>query len=924
MKSGMKENRKTFIVIFTAYIILAATHIIMGLSLETPVVAGDEFGYLGKARYIAGGSMPVYPGGGQPSGFGYSMIISPAFMLFSDPAMIYKAALVINGILSATIVIWLFLLLHHIFKLKTNRSLLLSFVISLYPAFFLQSKMAWTDAVTPAFFALLIFSFAYFYKKQDWVSTVLFALVSVLIYTIHVRGISIIFLNFVFLIFLMRRKSLDASFGSTVLIINFFVLIFSLSYGEQLSSLMHGEQNSIEQIIEQLFGRIDLLIVIMAVLSGMFLPKKHNLHYINLSITGILSAFLLRYNSTTIMIGLALLLIQSAFVVLLTFKGKFNWKDLIKLMIFLAIFLGMTYAVIPGPDFIDFILDSLWKWVINVSGKIYYLNVATFGFFAFGIAYMVYYMATKSEMKWQELLKDPGSVALMYLILNVFGMLFIITNLGITDMDYRPDRFFYGRYAEVFLAPVFAFALYGIVDRKAFFNWKIHLAAFVIIAISVILPLSTYGNIIEAEPSFRNFMSFFPLRSALGTINIMIFTAFMLAGYLFVGFLAKKLPYIAFPAMGLVFIAFSAVTYIYVIQYHHQNRLERNIITNALRVSGVAENNLAIDLATKNSPNVFNYQYQCPELKAEFITIKNDTSDSPVLLTNNPEYNLKNNAAFLIAKEFDSDDYLWLKNSRADQGLVALAPSYLNRDLLDTSFYGILTKGMYEHRWINGSANITMPLRPNDTATALWLKVTNNNKIKQNMIVKINKEEVFNYDMRPGEWEFKIDFKMKKIPPVLNIEFFGDLQRNKKKKLIGIKVDSVQIQGKRLPKSLESLDFFPWQDYDIVLDPIFKLPEFNFSPGDTVEFNFDIFDLMRSLGNDVSLNIRLRDFATRKIIYESQPRAFTPLSVSEVEYNFVVPELGGKYFMEFDLMKEGKWLDPVSKYSRGYVIIIEN
>lgn len=917
------SKSRTILLILIPYFLLAIIHIWMSSDLSTPVVAGDEFQYLGKARYIAGESMPIYPAGGAPSTFGYSMIISPAFMIFDDPGMVYKAVLFINSVLSATLYIWLFLLLSNIMGLKQKSAFLIAFILSLYPAFFLQSNMAWTDAITPAFFTGIILSFASFYKKQDWLTTIIFAVVSSYLFVIHVRGISIIVFNFIFLIFLMRKNVLDVSYGTTVLIINFFIFIFSLSYGDQLSNMMHGSQSSIVLLITRLFERIDLIMIMLALLTAIFVSKKNTYYYIAFTISGIALAFLLRSNVIAQTIGVAVIIFSFGFLFLMSFLKKINTKDFIKIVISMAIFFTLTYFIVPGADYVTFILDSFWKWIINVSGKLFYLNVATYGFFSFGMVYAFYYIFSKSHFKWENLFKDTGAVTIVFLLLNVFGMYFIVTNLGITSMDYRPDRFFYGRYVEVFLAPIFAIAFYGIIKEKIFKNGYVQFFTLVLIIASTLLPLLTYGNIIDAEPAFRNFMSFFPLRSAFGEINILMFALIMILGYFLIGFITQKSDNIGLPLMGISFVVFSISIYIYVIQYHHQNRKERDRLIQIMKLTGLDDKNVAMDLSLKRSPNMYNYQYQFKDLKADFVDFKNDTSSSPVIVTDRDNYFDYHKNAFLLGKEFDSEEYLWVKNPDDNSfKWEQITHSYLNHDLLDTTLYGITFKDVFDHRWINGQAHFYVPLRNNDTANALWMKVTNNNKVKQNMIVLINKEEVFNFNMRPGEWEFKIEFEMANIPDYLDIAFYSDLVRNKKKELVGIKIDSIQLQGNKIPKFYDFSNFDSERDYDIYFNRIHKHPGYEYKAGDTINYNLEIWNINPEITKNNPVNVRLRNFATREIIYEGTPLIADTSSIINTEYQFIVPETKGKYFMEFDYMEGEVWLNPEGNLTRSYVINI--
>lgn len=920
----MSRHGKNLLYILIPFIILIAGKIYMGSGLEVPVVAGDEFQYLGKARYIAdAGEMPSYPAGGAPTNFGYSLLISPAFMLFDDPGAIYQTVLFLNALMSATLYIWLFLLLFKIFDLERKHAFWIAFITSLYPAFLLQSNMAWTDAITPAFFTLIILNFGYIAKKPTWLNISLFAVLSSYIFAIHVRGVPVPFLSSIFLIFMAKRKLIDVNFAVTAIIIMFFISIFSLSYGDKLSFLMHGKESSIVLLITNLIARIEIFTLAFAVLISVFIFREKTYYYLTYSLLGVLLSFLFYGDIVATTIGLLLFAVALGFLFLMNFLKKLNKKEGVKIFAVMLVFGILTYLIIPGKEYIDVVYSTFLVWLINASGKIFYLNVASFGFFGVGGYFALSYILGSSGLKWKSIIKDHKALTLLFLLLTAGGMFLVVTNINLTQISYRPDRFFYGRYVEVFAAPFFALGIAGLIKQKWIKNPYMMTFSVLFMIIFTGLPILTYGNVIEAEPAFRNFLSFFPMRSALGNINILLFGTAGFVAFLIIGLISLKTSYTGYTLTGLAFLAFSIPTYIFVITYHHDNRMDRDRVIDLINISGFSEGHYSIDQRFKRSYNQYRYQYSLNKAHADFVKPNDDTSSANIMISD-INYKLDHNKnALYIAREHEGDECLWIKDPYDTTfNWSNLAPSFLNLELTDTTLIGLKQKGFFENEWINGHAKLNVPLKPTDSLTALYLKVENNHKRKQNLIIKINDQEVFDFNARPGIWEFSIEFEVNQTPPNFDIDFYSDLRRVKKK-LVGMRIINAKIEGVPGPLEINGYEDIVKKDYDIFVKPNYKNIPDELNAGDTLDFPIHAWNFKENTDSSRMIKFRLKDFADKNIIYEDQGIEVVPQNVVDTTYKLVVPDMKGKYFMEFDYMKNGKWLDPKNRFVRSRVVNIK-
>jgi hypothetical protein len=183
------QNRRGTLVLLVCYLVLACFHMILGLQMKGPSVAGDEMGYLGNGRFLAGkGVMPNMTG----THAGYSLLISPAFFLSNDPTRVYLIVLTINSFLISSLFLILYYWLKNLFPFDHRSSLLASLITSLYPPFLLHSNVAWAEnAIIPLFLVPSILLYLTI-KRKSLSLGILFGFSVSFLYTIHPRSLPLL------------------------------------------------------------------------------------------------------------------------------------------------------------------------------------------------------------------------------------------------------------------------------------------------------------------------------------------------------------------------------------------------------------------------------------------------------------------------------------------------------------------------------------------------------------------------------------------------------------------------------------------------------------------------------------------------------------------------------------------------------------
>ncbi len=219
------------------YLVLVLLHILLALKMQQPNIF-DEFGYLARARYLSGvAHIPQDIGAYH---FGYSLFLLPAFWLFSDPILVYKAVVITNSLLISSLYFAIYHVLHTLCQCEKKSSVLISFTCCLYPAFVLQSNLAWSENAFIPFFSFFIVSFAILLRRKSYPMALLFGFMTGFLFTIHPRALPILPIVIFYLSILGWSRALPRPKALLSIVVIVIVYLFTRSINEHLLSLDVG------------------------------------------------------------------------------------------------------------------------------------------------------------------------------------------------------------------------------------------------------------------------------------------------------------------------------------------------------------------------------------------------------------------------------------------------------------------------------------------------------------------------------------------------------------------------------------------------------------------------------------------------------------------------------------------------------------
>ncbi len=114
---------------------LAVIQLWSSAHVPDPTIVFDENGYLGNARWLAGGStweMPFAPAYSSA----YSVVLAPVMAIVGDPSAQWVGVRVVNALLLASVFPLVYLVLRQVLDVPRNRALAAAFVGALVPATF--------------------------------------------------------------------------------------------------------------------------------------------------------------------------------------------------------------------------------------------------------------------------------------------------------------------------------------------------------------------------------------------------------------------------------------------------------------------------------------------------------------------------------------------------------------------------------------------------------------------------------------------------------------------------------------------------------------------------------------------------------------------------------------------------------------------
>lgn len=329
-------NKEHFILICTTLLILMI-HIIHVKDLSTLKILDDEYGYWGNAAYLAGLNWSDTVSQIRYYSYGYSLLLVPLFWIFKSTINMYRAAIILNGIMLSIS----FLLSYDIAKKimrNVNKYILISitFFISMYPTYIAYSNIAWSECLLVLICWLLTWCFVGLNEKSSIYKYLLIGFLSSYIYIVHQRslGILIASITVILIMKLFKKINIKQLLGVILPFILIMIASFYLKNNIQSNLWLNGTEISINDYsgqickLNQLFTLNGLASILKEFIGQLF--------YLGVS------SYLLFYFGLYELINKIIISIRNKSIRVINGDSNFY----VYLFLFIAIFLSITISVI--------------------------------------------------------------------------------------------------------------------------------------------------------------------------------------------------------------------------------------------------------------------------------------------------------------------------------------------------------------------------------------------------------------------------------------------------------------------------------------------------------------------------------------------------------------------------------------------------
>lgn len=153
----------------------------------------DEFGYWMASAYLTGTDWTSVGSGIPYYGYGYGfLILTPIRLIFSSPANMYRAAIVVNGLLLVGSYWIARNVAHQLFE-DANQTLIdvVCFVVMLYPSNLVFSHIAWAECTLVFVFWVFVWLGLRVIKKPSVLNHIGIAAVVMYLYAVHQRTLGV-------------------------------------------------------------------------------------------------------------------------------------------------------------------------------------------------------------------------------------------------------------------------------------------------------------------------------------------------------------------------------------------------------------------------------------------------------------------------------------------------------------------------------------------------------------------------------------------------------------------------------------------------------------------------------------------------------------------------------------------------------------
>ncbi|MDR1630861.1 MAG: hypothetical protein LBS36_11745, partial [Oscillospiraceae bacterium] len=254
-------------------VIVFLVYFIFSLQYTGPAYLSDEIGYLSKAAAIAG--FPVDVASSWQAG--YSILLAPLFILFSDPFIIWKGVLFLNAIMFGLSFIILFYLLRQLDPGKSTWQIIFTMAIcAFYPAFITMSGYAFSSPAAILCFMLILMTLTLsLHNSESLLWHFINALLVGYFNWIHPTGLSIAAVYIMMLLIIRGEKAWVIA--TKIAIVVFMIIAYKIGIHPWLNSIMTpkgysagNHYGSITSFLQRLLSNWRFLLYLPIVVLGQF------------------------------------------------------------------------------------------------------------------------------------------------------------------------------------------------------------------------------------------------------------------------------------------------------------------------------------------------------------------------------------------------------------------------------------------------------------------------------------------------------------------------------------------------------------------------------------------------------------------------------------------------------------------------------
>lgn len=234
----MNEKRKSEILLHLILIILLVCMCLYHLDkLGFIAVLNDEFGYWGNASSLVGYDWKDLMQETPYYAWGYSLFLASLMSIFKNYDIVYKLAIILNLIF---LIVSFECAVYVSKRLLNNRafvSLLLSFVVMIYPGNLVYAEVAWSELLLYMLMWISVALIVSLVQQFSFVKYLGFLCVLGYMYVVHQRSIGIILVGIITAVFILKKHKKPIWSWITPLI------VFAVWYG--LNSVIKNIQMEI-------------------------------------------------------------------------------------------------------------------------------------------------------------------------------------------------------------------------------------------------------------------------------------------------------------------------------------------------------------------------------------------------------------------------------------------------------------------------------------------------------------------------------------------------------------------------------------------------------------------------------------------------------------------------------------------------------